>query len=698
MKLLALLTCVLSGALAQVMIDPRGARPVQHGTRSEKCASEKEWPLCTDEDWGSKCPSGCRIQGLMDKHDHDLLKKVERIRNLLDQYKAKHRSADHVSKQTYDYLRDKLTTDAGSDNDYYDLAQNLRKRITELKIKIDRQMRILSALKDRVKDQVTEMQRMEIDIDIKLRACKGSCATHYEHQVDHESYVTLEKQVVQLDSQWAQNIESVGTLYVMKSRPLKDVVVDSIYKSKVVAGQQRQDLFPEVKTVQLVLEEEGSSSSPATISKVPGTPYAPSSSSTSSSSSSSSASTSSTSSKSITEIGGRGDGDLFGGGRGDGDLSGGFGGFHSVRQPISTHVSSQSISCTKSIRTTVVHTKEGPVEKVQEVIEGGPECQAMADASKGGLSSLFPSLSHASSSSSSSHSSSMRTVHTDGAKGSLLGNYKGGFMDPFGSDLGAFRTDNADDDVPDFHARSVKSVRVERQDGYIGQDCVEARQKHLKGETNGLFNIRPGGAQSTHVVPVYCQQEGLMGGWLLVQQRESGALGFNRTWAEYRDGFGSVDAQGKGEFWLGNQNLHLLASQGETMLKVELEDWEGGAATAEYTVQVGSEETGFPLRVSGYTGDAGDALATANSIGGLKFSTFDKDNDQWDENCAEAYGGGWWYDSCRGANLNGIYHKGPYDPKTNVPYQVENGVVWPTYKPATYSLKTARMFIRAAAF
>ena len=53
----------------------------------------------------------------------------------------------------------------------------------------------------------------------------------------------------QLDSKSAQNIESVGTLYVMKSRPLKNVVVDSIYKSKDVAAQRREDMFPEVKDV-----------------------------------------------------------------------------------------------------------------------------------------------------------------------------------------------------------------------------------------------------------------------------------------------------------------------------------------------------------------------------------------------------------------------------------------------------------------
>ncbi|XP_042257686.1 fibrinogen alpha chain [Thunnus maccoyii] len=692
-NLLVCLGLIFTASALGTQLNPRGNRPVEQGTRGDKCTTQREWPFCTDDDWGPKCPSGCRIQGLLDQYDHSHLKRIEKIRSLLDQYKAKHRSADQVSKQTYDYLKEKLTIDSGNDNSYYDLAQNLRQRITDMKIKIDRQLRILSALKDRVKDQVIEMQRMEVDIDIKLRSCKGSCVSYTEDQLDKSTYVELEKQVDQLDTHAAQSVESVGTLYVMKSRQLKDVVVDTVFKSKDVisgaAAEQRQDMFPEVKTVKLILEEEGSSSSPASISKVPGTSYSPSTSSSSSSSYSSS-SHSSQPSKSITELGGRGDGEFFGVGG---------------AQPSTGHVSTKSVSCTKSIRRTIVHTKDGPVERTEEVMEGGPECQGATDLTKGGMGAFFPSLSHASSSSSSS-SMSTKTMHAGGAKGSLLADGRHGFgFPPSGMDLGAFMMARVEDDMPDFHARSVKSTRVERQADYIGKDCVEAYQNHLKGETNGLFKIKPGGTESTEVVQVYCQQEGLMGGWLLVQQRESGMLSFNRTWAEYRKGFGSVNEQGKGEFWLGNKNLHLLTNQGETMLKVELEDWEGGIASAEYIIRVGSEEEGYPLHVSGYTGDAGDALvmpksdmASYLSHNGMKFSTFDRDNDKWEENCAEMFGGGWWYNNCQSANLNGIYYRGSYNPEKNTPYEIENGVIWVTYKPATYSLKTVRMFIRPAAF
>lgn len=60
----------------------------------------------------------------------------------------------------------------------------------------------------------------------------------------------------------------------------------------------------------------------------------------------------------------------------------------------------------------------------------------------------------------------------------------------------------------------------------------------------------------------------------------------------------------------------------------------------------------------------GDALSIDN---GLKFSTFDSDNDpDTGSNVANQRGGGWWYsthcvealDMCVGPDLNGLYHNG----------------------------------------
>ncbi|XP_016105826.1 fibrinogen alpha chain-like [Sinocyclocheilus grahami] len=620
--------------------------------------------------------------------NHDILKKIEKIRRLLDEGRKLYRSADQVSKNTYTYLRERLTSSAGNDNRYTTLAEQLRQRITDIKIKIDRQLRLLDALKSQVKDQVVVIQRLEVDIDIKLRTCKGSCASYSEFSVDRESYAALDKQMDHLNTFHVQSVETVSSLGIMKSRPLKDVVLPSIFKSGTGKGEQKQLLFGDVGQMQLTLEAEGSTAeSAATVSKFP-----------TSGTGSTSSSTSHTSTSTST-----------------------------VKQ------------CTKSVRKVVTHTKDGPVEKI-EVSTSGPGCEdlekmGISDADfltaakegkdlnrdgvritvSSGNEKSTTSLTHGTDGlgdfgggfftgldtdkqrlSSSSSSSSTKRVVSDGSKSYSKTTLS---SDPgFGDDLGAFMRGDVEEDLPDIHARSVKS-HDERKAGFVGGDCAEILQKHANGGQSGLFKIKP--AVSEEIVEVYCDQGTGLGGWTLVQQREDGSVNFNRTWKEYRNGFGRLDQQGKGEIWIGNKFLHLL-TQKESLLRVELQDWAGNEAYAEYSVRVGSEAEGFLLTVSDYVGDTGDALVQGQpnlgsflSHAGMKFSTFDRDSDKWEENCAEMYGGGWWYNNCQSANLNGIYYKGgQYDPGTAVPYEIENGVVWLPFKPADYSLKVVRMKIR----
>lgn len=230
-------------------------------------------------------------------------------------------------------------------------------------------------------------------------------------------------------------------------------------------------------------------------------------------------------------------------------------------------------------------------------------------------------------------------------------------------------------------------------------DCADILQKHSSGGKSGIFKIRPEG--SNKELSVFCDQDTQLGGWVLIQQREDGSVNFNRTWQDYKNGFGSVDATGKGELWLGNEYIHLLTRK-ETILRIELGDWSGNQVYAEYSFHLGSESEGYALNVNGYEGSAGDSLVEGSKDDGeytshanMKFSTYDRDSDKWEENCAEMYGGGWWYNNCQAANLNGIYYNGgQYDPRNNIPYEIENGIVWVLFKPADYSLKTVKMKIR----
>ncbi|XP_063425570.1 ryncolin-1-like [Mytilus trossulus] len=168
------------------------------------------------------------------------------------------------------------------------------------------------------------------------------------------------------------------------------------------------------------------------------------------------------------------------------------------------------------------------------------------------------------------------------------------------------------------------------------------------------------------------------GGWTVFQRRQDGKVDFYRGWSEYVKGFGDVNT----EFWLGNDKLHDLTSQGSYELRVDLEDFNGDKAYAKYsTFNIGDQSTNYILIVNGYSGTAGDALEYHNR---QAFSTNDKDNDLARRNCAEVYKGGWWYNDCHHSNLNGWYLGNKYDDK---------GMRWNKWK-GSQSMKTTSMMIR----
>ncbi|XP_063419430.1 ryncolin-4-like [Mytilus trossulus] len=178
---------------------------------------------------------------------------------------------------------------------------------------------------------------------------------------------------------------------------------------------------------------------------------------------------------------------------------------------------------------------------------------------------------------------------------------------------------------------------------------------------------------------VYCNMDKFDGGWTVLQRRQDNT-NFYRTWAEYKKGFGNVEKS----FWLGNDNIHILTSNGKYELRIDLGDWTGNKWYAIYkTFAVGNEINKYILTVGGYSGNAKDCLTYHN---GMKFTTKDVDKDKSSINCANQAKGGWWYRACHQSNLNGIYKKG------KSPYK--NVVSWNLIKTNVYSMKFARMMIR----
>ncbi|XP_075163581.1 uncharacterized protein LOC142236199 isoform X2 [Haematobia irritans] len=174
--------------------------------------------------------------------------------------------------------------------------------------------------------------------------------------------------------------------------------------------------------------------------------------------------------------------------------------------------------------------------------------------------------------------------------------------------------------------------------------------------------------------------------WLVILRRQDGSENFYRDWNDYRKGFGYEN----GEFFIGLEKLHAITTYGDKQqLLIVLEDFENHTRYALYDeFLVGNEDQRYILKKLGkYSGNAGDALRMhVNAM----FSTWDRDNDIWPQNCAELFKGAWWFVRCFNSHLNGPYLR-PISPIVRVN---ERGIIWKSFHGPGYSLKFVEMMIR----
>ena len=165
----------------------------------------------------------------------------------------------------------------------------------------------------------------------------------------------------------------------------------------------------------------------------------------------------------------------------------------------------------------------------------------------------------------------------------------------------------------------------------------------------------------------YCDTVTAGGEWLVIQRRIDGGVDFNRYWSEHEEGFGNLPTDDKdttGEFWIGLRSLHCLTSKGQWELRIDymLTDKTKGYLSYNH-FRGGPASDDYRLSISGFSGNTSDPVLVQNSgdnLNGMRFTTRDRDNDKYSNNCAiSRYGGGsgWWYNVCTQLVLNGPYNR-----------------------------------------
>ncbi|XP_077864154.1 fibrinogen-like protein A [Saccoglossus kowalevskii] len=220
------------------------------------------------------------------------------------------------------------------------------------------------------------------------------------------------------------------------------------------------------------------------------------------------------------------------------------------------------------------------------------------------------------------------------------------------------------------------------------RDCQHAHSLNGQSLVEGIHMIQP--EDYPEPFPVYCQVTD-NDVWTVIQRRQDSTVSFANEWQAYKFGFGYIN----GNHWLGNEKIFYLLRAGRYKLRIDLGDWSNNKTYAEYEfMQIGNEASEYTLLVGQYFGTAGDSFSYHNA---MRFSTKDNDNDRTSHCCAcnsgtSSHGrGGWWYDNCHQANLNGMYYTSN-NGKYNGGYY--SGMEWYHWHGHYYSLKETTMKVQ----
>lgn len=242
----------------------------------------------------------------------------------------------------------------------------------------------------------------------------------------------------------------------------------------------------------------------------------------------------------------------------------------------------------------------------------------------------------------------------------------------------------------DTEADSESEVDADAEAGVEGKrrglpiNCMDAKVRKYRNASgtrgSGVYRVKP--LDGGEAFDIFCDMKTAGGGWNVFSRRSSGKVNFYRPWADYKNGFGDAS----GEYWLGLDKVNRLSRTMPHRLRIDLTSFDGVKKFGTWkTFMVDDEAHKYTLTARGFRdGGIGNSLRYHS---GRPFSTYDRDNDAWANNCASYFHGAWWYGACHHSNLNGRYYQYP----GKHPNNYADGADWLTFRGHFESAKRVAM-------
>ncbi|XP_018611790.2 fibrinogen alpha chain [Scleropages formosus] len=170
-------------------------RTTKSSRSPEQCSLGAALPLCSSDELKSRCPSGCTVQGLLDAAERSVSQRISKIcERIIEDENALNRTL-LLTKELYYDQRRTIVKHYIAETRQLELQEELQLKLSTLQKRSADLAKMLEAKRSLIRQQIMAMHQTEVDVDIKMRACQGSCRSAFIYHINPQDYESLEDEL-----------------------------------------------------------------------------------------------------------------------------------------------------------------------------------------------------------------------------------------------------------------------------------------------------------------------------------------------------------------------------------------------------------------------------------------------------------------------------------------------------------------------